>query len=227
MLRNLFLVLIAVISIQYAVAQSWQNKTRKPDYDAIEKTIKDTNSPFFYATLMKRYESGDTTLSTEDYRYLYYGSATNENYIAYGSPVAREKLNKVKDIDKIIKLEKEALAEFPFNLRDIYNLYLKLDEKGEKEEAAIYYKKMMGIAQAIMSTGDGQTDSTAMYVVNVGHEYDMIGLLGYKFSGPQILIRKTETMDKMGLAKNDDGLDYLYFNVDALFSSYKRMFKKD
>ena len=80
----------------------------------------------------------------------------------------------------------------------------------------------------IYFSGDGLTDSTAMYVISVDHEYDMIGLLGYRFGGTQALVRrKGHAMDKMAILKNDEGITFLYFNVDRLFESFMKPGKKD
>ena len=77
-----------------------------------------------------------------------------------------------------------------------------------------------------MATGNGLTDSTAMYVISVDHEYDMISLLGYKFGGGQSLIsNKNGSMDKMKIQKNDNNIDALYLNVDRLFASMDKLFK--
>ena len=126
---------------------------------------------------------------------------------------------------KIIELEKKVLEEYPFNLRNLNTLTAVLQIKGDTVQSNLYFKKLLGIAKAIMSTGDGASDSTAMFVISVEHEYDMIGLLGFKMGGGQALIHaKGEQMDKMTLAKNDDDIKYLYFNVDILFASMGKMF---
>ena len=43
--------------------------------DIVAKTS-DPDSPFYYTSLMMRYNAGDETLTDEDYHYLYYGYAT-------------------------------------------------------------------------------------------------------------------------------------------------------
>lgn len=221
-------VLVFAIS-QTGLAQEAKLKTSKPDFKEIEKTIKDKTSPFYYPDLFKRYTDNDTTLTTEAYRYLYYGFSFQKNYSAYGRSAFNDELKKAiedKETDKIIELEKRVLKEFPFNLRNLNTLTAVLDNKGDSIQAYAYYKKLLGVANAIMSTGDGTTDSTAMFVISVDHEYDMIGLLGFQMGGGQALIsRHGEQMDKMTLAKNDEDIKYLFFNVDRLFASMMKLFK--
>ncbi|HAO45907.1 MAG TPA: DUF4919 domain-containing protein [Ferruginibacter sp.] len=224
MLRKLTVVMAALLLPAIILAQ-----TEKPDLPKIEKEIADKNSPFYYPALLKRYTDNDTTLSNEQYRYLYYGFSFQKNYSAYGSPSVDEELKKAisaNETDKVIELEKKALAEFPFNIRNLYMLRKMLDKKGETALADVYDKKMISVVKAIMSTGDGATDTTAMYVISVQHEYDIISLLGYKPTGQALIRSKYGEVDKMNLAKNDDGTENLYFNVKILFESMTNLFKK-
>lgn len=223
MLRKLTLVVTTLLFVNAALAQ-----TEKPDFDKIKKEVNDKDSKFYYKDLMKRYADHDTTLSTEEYRYLYYGYTFQSEYSAYGKPSVNDELkkaNETRDTERQIELHKKALKEFPFNLRNLYRLAILLDKKGDSAQVERYNKKLIGVARAIMSTGDGRSDSTAMYVISTEHEYDLIFLLGYEFGGSQALVYvKDGPTDKMQLKKNDDNVDYLYFNVDRLFASMKGMF---
>ena len=188
-MKQLLTITLCLFLLQVTLAQT-ENFT-KPDFKVIEKTIADKNSPLYYSKLIERYEANDTTLTNNEYRYLYYGYSFQAAYSPYGRPALSDDLKKSiadKDNEKIISLEKKILKEFPFNLRDLNRLVNTLDKKGDTAEATIYYKKLLGVANAIFSTGDGRTDSTAMYVISVDHEYDMIGLLGFERGGSQSLI---------------------------------------
>ena len=226
MLKRLTILALAILFVQLSFAQ-----TERPDFKKIEKEIKDKNSPFFYETLMKRYNENDTTLSKEQYRYLYYGYSFQKTYSAYGKPTVNDDLKKAReagDYDEVIELEKKALSQYPFNLRNLYRLSNGLNKKGDTLQADIYDKKLVGIAKAIFSTGDGASDSTAMYVISVEHEYDLIFLMGYEFAGNQSLVQgKYGPMDKMKLKKNEENLENLYFDVSILFKSMDNMFKKN
>lgn len=225
MLKKFVLIAIVLLFTSTGFAQ-----TEKPDFDKIEKTVKDKNSPFFYATLLGRYNNNDTSLTNEEYRHLYYGFSFQDKYSPYGKPSVNDELRKAIDAeetDKIIELEKKALNEFPFNLRNLYMLSSMLVKKGDTAAADQYDRKLVGVARAILSTGNGTSDSTAMFVVSVDHEYDLISLLGYEFGGSQALIEvKDGPTDKMKLKKNEENLEYLYFNVSRLFDSMKNMFNK-
>ena len=225
MFKKITAVLLCIFLIQTGSAQN-----DKPDFKKIEAAIKDKNSPLFYSALMKRYNDNDTTLTLEEWRYLYYGFSCQDNYSPYGKPSVQDDLSKAikaEETSKVIELEKMALAEYPFNLRDLYRLSTTLEDKGEAATARLYHVKLLGVARAIMSTGDGTTDSTAMYVVSVDHEYDLISLLGFTFGNSQALIHAHGAeMDKMKLADNKDNIKYLYFNVERLFAAMGKMFEK-
>ncbi len=152
-------------------------------------------------------------MDVEAYRYLYYGFSLQDEYSPYGQSKHNDELKKLTgkkeltnaDKDKIIELEKKVLDEFPFELRNIYYLANLLEEKGDSVQAQLYSKKLTGIARAIMSTGDGTTDSTAMYVISVGHEYDMLGLLNYPYAGSQSLIHSAHgETDRLALKENNE-----------------------
>ena len=53
----------------------------------------DAESPFYYPSLMMRYNAGDETLTDEDYHYLYYGYAYQESY---------KPLDSNPDLDKLL-----------------------------------------------------------------------------------------------------------------------------
>ena len=62
--------------------------------DIVAKTS-DPDSPFYYTSLMMRYNAGDETLTDEDYHYLYYGYAHQESY---------KPMEANPDLDKLLML---------------------------------------------------------------------------------------------------------------------------
>ena len=218
------------------MAKGQQEDYQKPDFATIGKNIKDKNSPFYYPVQFKKYMEDDTTLTVEEYRYLYYGFSFQPEYDPYGKSAVLDKLRTALDkkdmtppeIDQVITMEKTVLKEFPFNLRNLNMLVNMYDKKNGKVNAEKAFKKLLGVARAIMSTGTGLADSAAMYVISVEHEYDMLGLLEYEFGGSQHLVSyKGSQMDYLTVADNKYLTKGMYFNVDRLFASMEKMFKKD
>ncbi|NJO91928.1 MAG: DUF4919 domain-containing protein [Chloroflexia bacterium] len=68
------------IFISYnAIAQ--QTLLEKPEYDVIKSSIFDDSSPYFYPNLYNRYIEADTSLTINDFRYLYYGYTFQSKYV--------------------------------------------------------------------------------------------------------------------------------------------------
>jgi hypothetical protein len=230
------LILMTIVLVKVCFAQDVSFKTAIPDFKIIETNISDEHSAFYYPVLMKRYKDNDTTLNIEEYRYLYYGFSFQNGYSAYGSSKYNDELEKVfekKDLtdadrEKIIVLEKKVLTEYPFNLRNLNTLINVMEQQGDTVAAILQIKKLVGVANAIISTGDGKSEETPMYVISVEHEYDMIGMLGYRPGGQQSLLNtKSGSMDKLALQENNGGIKNMYFNIDRLFANMQKTFKKN
>ena len=76
MLRILFLMLLILPATGMA-------QQRVPDNEEILAEIIDGESSHYYPHLMERYMAGDTTLTLDDYYYLYYGYAYDDSYDAH------------------------------------------------------------------------------------------------------------------------------------------------
>ena len=71
--------------------------------DIIRQTL-DSESPYYYPNLMLRYQSGDDTMTEEDYHYLYYGYAYQDAY---------KPLNANSDMDKAMLIAQTVDFENP------------------------------------------------------------------------------------------------------------------
>src|SRR6185436_5552467 len=80
---SLFLSLLIFFSVVRATAQD--DKFSIPDINEIEKSSKDSISSFYFPKLFERYKKCDTTLSEEEYKYLYYGYRLRDEYSSYSS----------------------------------------------------------------------------------------------------------------------------------------------
>ncbi len=49
------------------------------EQDILDRTTA-ASSPYYYPNLLLRYRTGDTALTADDYRYLYYGYAYRDEY---------------------------------------------------------------------------------------------------------------------------------------------------
>ena len=94
--RFYILLLMAVVSLGTMISVSAQDSTlyrpQVPDNDQILKDVLNGMSPYYYPVLFMRYMEGDTTLTLEDYRHLYYGYAWQPEYEPFDKPQVKEDL---------------------------------------------------------------------------------------------------------------------------------------
>lgn len=162
----------------------------KPDLDAIRSETLNPKSKFYFPNLYKKYEDkvNYTQMTPEEYRYLYLGYMFQEDYDPYRtSPYAKEtekyrdKEKRTKaDTDSIIKYAEKALKDNPFDLRQMSFLVHVLKEKNKNELAKIWEYRLENLLAAIKSTGTGQDEENAWFVIYPMHEYDMLTILGYE-----------------------------------------------
>lgn len=199
----------------------------KPDYESIKKDMQ-ADSAGYYA-LLSRLEENDTTLTSAEYRYLYYGYVFTKNYQPYWrfdkdeelEPYYRKKKISEKDYDKVLALTSEALAQFPFDLQKLnYSIYVchtKGDIAMAKKQARRYYNTL----NAIFSTGNGETCETAYHVISTSNEYTILGFYDFEFKMQSL----RGNCDYLTVAKNKQGVKGLYFDVSRLFERMREMMK--
>ena len=235
-MKTLFLGCLLCLFTLFAITQETQTpQWEAPDFELMKMSLKDKSSAYYYPSLLQRYRAGDSTLSVTEFRQLYFGWAFQDKYNAYGSSKHSDEIKKLKEKSslsdkqrqKLIELEEEVLEETPFSMRDLYLVLNLYSEAGDSVKVAASRTKLVGVAKAIQSTGDGLTDSTAYYVICVADEYDIIGLLGYRRGGAQKLIpAHGSKFDYITLADNDEHIRGLYFNIDLVFAGYGKLFGK-
>lgn len=191
-----------------------------PDYKLIERNIQNSTSNFNYPDLMKRYQLGDSTMTIEEQRHLYFGYIFQPTYnpadtSRYNSKMAVV-LNKQhfseSDYDTILRYADELLKEDPFNLRALNAKLLVYAQRNNVEAYRKVAQKRNIVQRAIVSSGDGMEKSTPYYVIKVAHEYDILGFLGFKYGGQDKIERNCDC-NSLTLAPNRFGIDKIYFNI--------------
>lgn len=216
----ILLFVLSVSALGFGQKYGWQ----APDYKVIEKNITDKTSDYYYPNLLERFKALDTLMSPVQYEYLYYGYTLQKEYKPYGSFSKQDELmkylnNELKEADypKIINLLKEALEEYPFDLRAMNTLAYFYDKIGEQELTAKLDANFHNIIGVVLSSGDGKTCDKAFHVISVSHEYVLLSLFGLS-SVAQSLV---DTCDRMKLKANEYRLEELYFDVSKLLEKNK------
>jgi len=142
-----------------SIAQDWDFE--KPDYEQIEKNIQIETSNLFYSSLMNRFQTGDTTLTIEEIRHLYYGFTFQPKYAPYGHSdysdsirtiFRKENLDSL-DYDKLNQFCRNILKDnqFDFSTLEYHNYALsKMDSLGQKE---IVLRQLNWLIDAVISSG--------------------------------------------------------------------------
>ncbi len=228
--RNIFVSAAAAVMMLSATSViSAQNKRKitvaKPDLEEIRTSTLNPQSPYYFPKLMKKYESNDTTMTNEEYRHFYLGYMFQEDFDPYRvSPYAsvtddlRMKATHTKEeIDTIRKYAQLALADNPFDLRQMSFLVHVLKEKRKDMSAKIWEYRLEHLLGAIKSTGTGDSVENAWYVIYPMHEYDMVQLLGYEATDAKFIEPGYDYLtvipDETNKTKRDKSAEGFYFNI--------------
>ena len=219
MKKSIFLFALALFAAT-TFAQEQEDFTA-PNYKAIEKEVSNSASNYYYPHLFERYKMGDSTLTLDEKRHLYYGYVFQPEYaateISTSNQIISELLTKQvftnDDYNSILQHADTLLTEDPFNLRAIN---AKLFVHAQLNNVEAYKKnafKRRVIQDAIISSGDGMSTKTPFYVIKVAHEYDILSFLGYRFGGTHKIVKKCNYLT---VDQNRYGVEKVYFEISPV-----------
>lgn len=206
------------------VAQDFQAVDRV----LIEKSIKDSSLPTYYPRLLSRMKAGDTTFTNDEFRLIYYGYVFQPGYSPYGDDKSTEIRAALKDnkFELVNKYCDEVISTNPVSLKNYYYKMVALINLN-KQDSTFYAvrRHYWGLLDAIASSGNGQTCKTALKVISVSDEYEIM----YRyFEIQQVESQALQTpCDKMTVKPSDiyPG-NTIFFDVSESFAAMKKMFKK-
>lgn len=203
-----------------------------PDIEMVRQAVQDPESPYFYPRLIDRYFRRDTTLTTDDYRYLYLGYSFQDDYDPYRVSSYENSLDTLyqrndltsAECEKLIRYAGQVLADNPFDLRRMAVMVYANMMLGNQTEVAFWQSRIHRLVDAIISTGDGRTPETAWYIIEPVHAYDLLNTLGvvaeaYEFEPP--CYDYIQVYDLIGNARG------FYFNVSRILEEYQRKFAEE
>ena len=205
----------------------------KPDLDAIRTETLNPKSKFYFPALYKKYEDGVNyqKMTPEEYRYLYLGYMFQEDYDPYRKSEYAEVLEQYRDKDdrtkadndSIIKYAEKALKDNPFDLRRMSYLVHVLKERGKNERAKIWEYRLENLLGAIKSTGTGENEDNAWFVIYPMHEYDMLTILGYEATDVEYVEPGFDYLlvEPDGSKKISNPAKGFYFNVQVPQQQYE------
>ncbi|MBQ2980211.1 MAG: DUF4919 domain-containing protein [Bacteroidaceae bacterium] len=226
-IHKIFIViLLAILSSSVSYAQE-EAETILPDFAQIQREVNDPLSEYYYPKLMAKYNSTDTTMTLEEYRYYYLGYTFQEDYNPYRRSEYAHQIDhlykqgrelSVAEYENLIKFAKQSLNDDPFDLRQINILVYALKGINRHKEAAIWQYRLDHIIDAILSTGDGMTPETAWHVIYPTHEYIILNCLGMK--GVDFVFVEP-FYDYIEIEENNRRIEGFYFNVERILDVYE------
>lgn len=230
--------LLAIVWLLSALSLSAQTdfarvKRFKPNFTEIKTAINDPASKYYYPRLMRQYESNDTLMKLDKFRYLYLGYAFQEDYNPYRSAEPTENgaldLNRVQltheECLSVVADAQAALADNPFNLRQMSILISALRQLHRNGDANIWQYKFDYILMAIASTGTGADEENAWYVIEPQHEYMLLNAMGYTIINHLFYEPYFEYLTVAdGEGKKAGGY---YFNIHHVLEEYYRKFPEE
>ena len=164
----------------------------------IKARIEDPASEQYYPNLRLRYEQADSTLTADDYHYLYYGYAYQPQY----RPLETN----------------PALDRF-------YFLSFAHAQRGDTAQAAAYRDKMNLVLATIESSGDGLTEETPWHILMYAHAFDLLAAKNIPVRESSIISRTVEYIPRV--KKDEKGVKGYYFDYGRIYwkkpeQGYKR-----
>lgn len=222
-MKNFFLVICFFVCF-HGVAQD-EAFVLPVNMEFIATEIADENSINYYPKLMKRFDDFDKTLTTLDYRFLYYGFTKQSNYSGYKTHDFEDEILKTlnkktdlstKDFNKLEVKLKEVLQDNPFKLKMLRLLIYVSDSLDKKTETEQLIMRFNGIIEAIISSGDGLSCMSGFKVISVSDEYIILDTFGLNVKGQSLV---EGPCDLLHLADPNEELkiDGLYFDIEIFF----------
>ena len=206
----LILFLLQVVSLH-------SQQLSRIDFDQIKNAIADENSKFYYPQLIGRLIDQDTSLTSEDFKHLYYGNVYQTYYYPYGSTDLERTFEDAylqnNHFDKIEELGLAVLNENPINLNVMLRLIFLYNHTKAVEKATRIATIYVGFLEVIYASGTGRSCEDSFVVISVDDEYAIASDLGLKVV-KQALIGSCDRLffSKKGQQRKNR-IKTLYFNV--------------
>lgn len=226
-MKKLALAILAITGCISAQAQ----EVSAPDYREIRTSIQNNKSPNYYPRLMRRYVENDTTLTIEQYRALYYGFTLQEDYVPYQQEHkalldVRKRIVDTAGDTKVcaeaIKISQNALEDNPFDLLAISTMAFSFQQLKDTLSYARWNDKQNMLLDAIISSGDGEDETSAIHVISIEHEYEVINRLGLQIETDSLC---NDHIEFLKVLPNVEDVRGVYFDFGACRQAYRRKYE--
>jgi tetratricopeptide (TPR) repeat protein len=222
----LLILLLGAIGASPACAQ----RISRIDFDSVRTETSKAGSRYYFPNLLSRFQAADTTLTRQDYSYLYYGQVFTAQYAPYGGGKQddfRALYNK-QQYAEAIPLGEKLLAAAPLDLNMLFKLLVCYHMLGDRAHAKQYARRYYSLLNAIVNSGDGQSTATAYVVAVVHDEYEVLKEQ-HLSSSRQALVGHTDVLTATPIDDNGkptgEKAREVYFDVTQSLAALARDFK--
>lgn len=151
----------------------------KVDLKAIEKSLKNPDSPYNYEKLIFKYKGYPKSLDSIESQYLYYGrNFRSEKVLTTGDDFkSLAEAFKQGSFAECIKQGKILYDKDPTNLDILLILLRSYDSMKDGNNFIHHLNQFRSLTDGIKSSGDGKSEKTAYLVNSVGDEYILLNIL--------------------------------------------------
>lgn len=232
-MKRIILSLLVIFMCVSAMAQSQMAKVmmdsttyHKVVFSEIELEVLSPATKYYYPLLYDRYEKGDTSLTHDDYRYLYYGYMFQAEYQPHKESPYVDSLSNIISEDGDVFTDKSALKcigylekildDRPFSLKFLNMMsYLYSEKVGDEKKALIYSYKFNMLLTTIFSSGNGRVKSNPWLVLYRSDAQSVLQFLGADVT-KRVYI--TTNVEYYHLRERQGDVRGYYFDFDPIYT---------
>lgn len=229
-----YILIAALMLASIAPALAAKNNARetlgRPDMADIAKQSVDEFSQFYYPRLYKAFMANDTTMTSQEFQYFYYGTMFQEDYDPYRespNPALLQELLPIYAKTKRTRADREKMLDYalqvldgnPVDLRQLTNRIYVYEQNKKFDLAKIWQYKLNHLLLVIAASGTGADAENAFTVVYPQHEYDFLNLSGITATGQQF---EPPYYDYISVNNSDTSraLPGYFFNIGEMLNQY-------
>lgn len=216
---------ILFVTSLFIVGPGFAQDVWTPDDEKIEQEITSPGSPYFHPNLMIRYDAGDSTLTLDEYRRLYYGYIFQESYKPLDPIGAELRILEVMEqhsdmrfdepaLRTLLGLTQEVMRADPFSLHNINLMTFVYQQLGEIENAEASAGRFSKILETILTSGTGLKEESPWHVIRPEHVSDVLGVLGLVAKKRTYVSIKVEYLE---LVKEYNGKKGVFFDFGRAY----------
>ncbi len=195
---------------------------RVPSEEEILPKILDAGGAFYYPVLMQRYMDGEE-LTEDDYFYLYYGYAYNDNYDAHaempGAAVLYGVFSRSSRPDNaallsVVEACKLNMTVDPFSPANLNMMTYACEMLGDSVGMRVNAARFRGVVGAIESSGTGLRERSPWHILRFTHANDVVAARGLKVANRQV---RSNTVEYIQVEPNADKVRGYFFNYERVY----------